>query len=117
MLRRSYETLDVGTASERELDSALSELFARAPELRPRPEVHDYQLTYPPAVRLERDPRFARRPSDEEYVRLAAGDFPAAGYYFHFGFCVYRCRYCFHYELKTKRDEDVMTRYVAALAR
>ncbi|MCZ7685704.1 MAG: radical SAM protein [Sandaracinaceae bacterium] len=117
MLRRSYESLEVSAASERELDGALEELFRREPALRPRPEEHDYQLTYPPAVQLERDPRRRRRPSDEEYVRLARGAFRAAGYYFHFGFCVYRCRYCFHYELKTKRDEELMTRYVAALGR
>lgn len=97
---------------ERELEA----LFRAEPGLRPRPEMHDYQLTYPPAVQLEKKP-YRRCPSDSEYVHHALGDFRAAGYYFHFGFCRYRCRYCFHYELKTQKNEPLMERYVDALDR
>ena len=32
-----------------------------------------------------------------------------------FWFCKYRCRYCFHYELSVKKDEDLMKHYVEAL--
>ncbi len=101
--------------SLREIDDLLETVWSREPSLRPTPEMHDYQLTYPPAVQIERSPR--RTPSDEDFVRLAVGDYEGAGYYFHFGFCRYRCRYCFHYELKATRDEDLMARYVDALAR
>lgn len=94
----------------------LEAVFRAAPELRPRPEMHDYQLTYPPAVALERR-EHARSPGDGELSTLALGDLPAVAYYFHFGYCAYRCSYCFHYEIKTKRDEGAMARYVDALAR
>jgi len=86
------------------------------PSLRPRPDEHDYQLTYPPAVQLERGD-YGHVPTDADWVRHAVGDFTNAGYYFHFGFCRYRCRYCFHYELKTTRGEALMARYVDALDR
>jgi len=107
--------MDVHTATEAELGAALEALFVEEPRLRPSPELHDYQLTYPPAVQVER-PVYQRRPSDDEFLRDAIGGLEGAGYYFHFGFCVYRCRYCFHYELSTKRDEAIMERYVDALA-
>lgn len=109
--------IDLSTATEGELHRTLEALYAREPALRPRPELHDYQLTYPPAIQLERDPRAQRCPNDEELVRDAVGELTGAGLYFHFGFCRYRCRYCFHYELTTKRDEALMARYVDALAR
>ncbi len=105
---------DVGQMSQRELGEALESVFARAPELRPRPEMHDYQLTYPPAVQIQREAH-ARTPPDDEFLRLAVGDFKAAGYYFHFGFCQYRCRYCFHYEIKINKGDDLKARYVDAL--
>ncbi|MEZ4335576.1 MAG: radical SAM protein [Sandaracinaceae bacterium] len=97
------------------LERDLARLFAAEPSLRPTPDMHDYQLTYPPAVELERSGEPC--PSDGEYLRHAVGDFRAAGYYFHFGFCRYRCRYCFHYELTTKQNDALMERYVAALDR
>lgn len=105
---------DPQAATERELAHMLERLWQRAPELRPTPDMHDYQLTYPPAVAIQQ-PRHAVAPSPERLVRHAVGDFEAAGYYFHFGFCQYRCRYCFHYELTTKRDDERKARYVDAL--
>jgi len=100
--------------SERELEHTLEAVFAREPALRPRADMHDYQLTYPPAVQLERSAH-RRCPSDAELIRHAIGEHRAAGYYFHFGFCKYRCRYCFHYELKVNGQEALMARYVDAL--
>lgn len=102
--------------SATELQSALESLYRREPALRPRPEMHDYQLTYPPAIQLERDPAAQRAPSDEQYVAEAVGALRGSGLYFHFGVCQYRCRYCFHYELTTRRDDDLMARYVDALS-
>ncbi|MFO7566279.1 MAG: radical SAM protein [Enhygromyxa sp.] len=101
-------------ATARELRLLLERLWAAEPGLRPSPKMHDYQLTYPPAVQIQ-TPRHRGAPSPEQLRELAVGDFRAAGYYFHFGFCVYRCRYCFHYELTTKRGDDRMARYVDAL--
>lgn len=105
---------DAQTATSRELRKLLERLWAAEPSLRPSPEMHDYQLTYPPAVQIQ-TPRHRGAPTPEQFRELAVGDFRAAGYYFHFGFCVYRCRYCFHYELTTKRNDDRMARYVDAL--
>jgi oxygen-independent coproporphyrinogen-3 oxidase len=119
MMRRfssKQRAFDVHTATAAELAGTLDELWTREPSLRPRPEMHDYQLTYPPAVQLQ-VPAYQRAPGDDEYLAHAIGDFRAAGYYFHFGFCEYRCRYCFHYELTTKRRDERMQRYVDALAR
>nr|AYM52750.1 coproporphyrinogen III oxidase [Archangium disciforme] len=113
---RIDEALDVDTATEAELGARLERLYAREPLLRPRPELHDYQLTYPPAVQMEKRPGYQRAPTDAEYLRDAVGTFTAGGYYFHFGFCQYRCRYCFHYELLTRHSEELMSRYVNALA-
>ncbi|NVJ09938.1 radical SAM protein [Myxococcus sp. AM001] len=113
---RFSEALEVDTATEPELGARLERLWAQEPLLRPRPELHDYQLTYPPAVQLEKRPGYQRAPTDAEYLRDAVGPFSAGGYYFHFGFCQYRCRYCFHYELLTKHTEDLMSRYVNALS-
>ncbi len=107
---------EVQTATPRELLELLERLWAAEPGLRPTPDMHDYQLTYPPAVQIQ-TPRHRGAPTAERFAELAVGDFRAAGYYFHFGFCVYRCRYCFHYELTTKRGDDRMTRYVDALCR
>ncbi len=109
-------SLDVYGATAAELAGAFEELWTREPALRPRPEMHDYQLTYPPAVQIQ-IPAHARAPSDQAFVDHAVGDFKAAGYYFHFGFCEYRCRYCFHYELTTKRRDERMARYVDAMTR
>lgn len=97
------------------LHAELEALYTREPALRPRAELHDYQLTYPPAIALERDPSTQRCPSDREFVGDGVGSFEGGGLYFHFGFCAYRCRYCFHYELKTTREETLMARYVDAL--
>jgi oxygen-independent coproporphyrinogen-3 oxidase len=95
------------------LESDLRAVFAAEPALVPAPDMHDYQLTYPPAVTLER--KGGGAPSDGAFVAEAIGDFRDAGFYFHFGFCRYRCRYCFHYELTTKDNEALMARYVDAL--
>jgi oxygen-independent coproporphyrinogen III oxidase len=105
---------DPQAATPSELRAMLEGLWAAEPSLRPNPDMHDYQLTYPPAVQIQ-TPRHRGAPTSEQFRELAVGEFKAAGYYFHFGFCVYRCRYCFHYELSTKRDEDRMARYVDAL--
>jgi oxygen-independent coproporphyrinogen-3 oxidase len=109
---------DAQTATSRELRKLLERLWVAEPGLRPNPDMHDYQLTYPPAVQIQ-TPRHRGAPTPEQFRELAIGDFRAAGYYFHFGFCVYRCRYCFHYELTTKRNSpgggDRMARYVDAL--
>ncbi len=99
-----------------EIESALQGIWQEEPSLRPRPDLHDYPLTYPPAVQIER-PQHARSIDDGEFERDVIGALPAAGYYFHFGFCVYRCRYCFHYELKIGENDALMDRYVSALVR
>lgn len=115
MQRSPNRTVDVHTAGATDLAQTLEDLWAREPALRPRPDMHDYQLTYPPAVQIQ-VPAHRRAPGDRAFVDHAVGDFRAAGYYFHFGFCEYRCRYCFHYELTTKRRDERMKRYVDALA-
>lgn len=117
MMRPAFprqRSFDVHTATTAELAGALEALWTREPALRPRPDMHDYQLTYPPAVQLQR-PAHQRVPDDAAYLEHAIGDFRAAGYYFHFGFCQYRCRYCFHYELTTNRRDQRMARYVDAM--
>ncbi len=106
---------DLAALTTAELERRLERLFAAEPGLRPLAEEHDYQLTYPPAVAVEK-PRYARAPSDAELRELALGRLEGVAYYVHFGFCAYRCRYCFHYELKTRRDDALMERYVDALA-
>jgi oxygen-independent coproporphyrinogen-3 oxidase len=108
--------LEPQAATVHELAVMLERLWAREPDLRPASTMHDYQLTYPPAVSLQQ-PRHRRPPNPAAFRQLAIGEFRAAGYYFHFGFCQYRCRYCFHYELTTKREDDRMARYVDALLR
>ncbi len=95
------------------VEAVLSDLWRRAPGLRPVPEMNDYPLTYPPAVQLQ-TADYETLPQPEEFTRYAVGDLKGAGLYFHFGFCVYRCRYCFHYELTT-RGKERMGRYVSAL--
>ncbi|MBL0193132.1 MAG: radical SAM protein [Myxococcales bacterium] len=101
--------------STADLERRLERLFDAEPRLRPRAEEHDYQLTYPPAVAVEK-PLYARSPTDPELRELGLGALDGVAFYFHFGFCAYRCRYCFHYELKTRRDDALMARYVDALA-
>jgi oxygen-independent coproporphyrinogen III oxidase len=113
-MRHGDDTFNVHEASEAELGARLERLFKQEPALRPRPDMHDYQLTYPPAVQIER-PAYRACPTDEAYLRSAVGTFTAVGYYFHFGFCRYRCRYCFHYELKISSEEALQARYVDAL--
>lgn len=107
---------ELGAGDLARLTAQLERLYAREPALRPRPEMHDYQLTYPPAVQMEKQAEYRRPPADGEYLRDAVGPFGGAGYYFHFGFCQYRCRYCFHYELLTRHNEELMGRYVDALS-
>lgn len=114
--RSPDRSFDAQAASPAELARVLENLWAAEPALRPRPDMHDYQLTYPPAVQIE-VPAHRRTPGDREFIDHAVGDFRAAGYYFHFGFCEYRCRYCFHYELTTKKRDERMKRYVDAMAR
>ncbi|HEU4405827.1 MAG TPA: radical SAM protein [Polyangiaceae bacterium] len=105
---------DLVAAGPDALARRLEACFAAHPELRPDRQLHDYQLTYPPAVAIEQ-PEHARRPADDEYRARALGGLRDAGLYVHFGFCAYRCRYCFHYELKVRADEGRMGRYVEAL--
>jgi oxygen-independent coproporphyrinogen-3 oxidase len=105
---------DLAAAGPEALARRLEACFAAHPELRPDRQLHDYQLTYPPAVALEQ-PDHARRPDDDEYRARALGGLRDAGLYVHFGFCAYRCRYCFHYELKVRSGEDRMERYVEAV--
>jgi len=112
--RLTPDRYDPQAATARELAAMLEALWSRAPDLQPAAAMHDYQLTYPPAVQIQQ-PAHRRAPSPAEFRRAAIGDFDTAGYYFHFGFCQYRCRYCFHYELTTKRDDERMGRYVDAL--
>ena len=116
MTRTTQLPRDVQSATPRELRRVLERLWEVEPRIRPNPAMHDYQLTYPPAVQIQ-TPAHRGAPTAEQFHEHAVGQFRAAGYYFHFGFCVYRCRYCFHYELTTKRGDDRMRRYVDALAR
>ena len=105
---------DVSTASAAELQARLEEVFAADPTLRPDPRMRDYQLTYPPAVQVEQ-PQHRRTPTTEEYLARLSGPLSWAGYYFHFGFCAYRCRYCFHYEIRIREQEERMAQYVDAM--
>jgi oxygen-independent coproporphyrinogen-3 oxidase len=107
-------TADLVAEGPDALARRLEACFAAHPELRPDRQLHDYQLTYPPAVAIER-PEHARVPGDDEYRARALGGLRDAGVYVHFGFCAYRCRYCFHYELKVRAAEDRMARYVEAV--
>ena len=111
------DVLRLAGSGARGLEERLEEIFAKEPRLRPSQEMHDYQLTYPPAIQVERAAH-ARviPPGDGELSALALGTLSAVAFYFHFGFCAYRCSYCFHYEIKTKRDDGLMGRYVDALA-
>lgn len=96
------------------LSGALDDLFRADGRLRPDSQMHDYQLTYPPAVQIEQ-PEHAHLPTAEDYLRDAVGDLRKAAFYFHFGFCKYRCRYCHHYEIRVTRKEDLKSRYVEAM--
>lgn len=112
MVQRRY--IDVHTLTQDELGEVLEGLWSQEERLRPDPYLHDYQLTYPPAIQIER-PEHKRQPSMDEFNAKGLGQYRSAAYYFHFGFCQYRCRYCFHYELKTGGQEALMERYVSAL--
>jgi oxygen-independent coproporphyrinogen III oxidase len=105
----------LGRMSVTELGSLLERIWKSEPGLRPRSDMHDYQLTYPPAVLLQQA-AFRRQPTNAGFRKAAMGAFKAAAYYFHFGFCQYRCRYCFHYELQVRKEPEQMRRYVDALA-
>lgn len=113
---RKYE-LQLATPADdfATLTAQLEAVFAADPRLRPHPQMHDYQLTYPPAVQVEQ-PAYRRAPADCEFVEHAIGDFAHAAFYFHFGFCQYRCRYCHHYEIRTHTRDDAMARYLKALS-
>lgn len=105
---------DLGTLSPSALGDRLEEVFDAEPRLRPRPDMHDYQLTYPPAVWIEQpEHRVVDVPG--RFYSHGVGELDTVAYYFHFGFCAYRCRYCFHYEIRTKNDEELQRRYVEAL--
>lgn len=114
MIKKRDLDADVNADDLATLAARLDRVFAADPRLRPRPEMHDYQLTYPPAVQVEK-PAHRHTPSDAEYVADAVGELTNAAFYFHFGFCQYRCRYCHHYEIRTNHDADLMARYVDAL--
>ncbi len=111
-MSRAAEQLAAG--GQGALARRLEACFAAHPELRPDRQLHDYQLTYPPAVVVEQ-PANARAPGEDEYRERVLGGVRDAGLYVHFGFCAYRCRYCFHYEIKIRSDEERMNRYVDAL--
>ncbi len=102
------------TASPEALAARLQAIFAAEPALRPDPRMRDYQLTYPSAVQTEQ-PTFRKTPSPAEYLSTLSGPITTAGYYFHFGYCQYRCRYCFHYEIRIREQEERMARYLDAL--
>jgi oxygen-independent coproporphyrinogen III oxidase len=92
----------------------LEALYAAEPRLRPNAQMRDYQVTYPPAIVLEQG-GFEQMPAREEFLAKLVGPMHNVAYYFHFGFCEYRCRYCFHYEIAINKREADMTRYVDAL--
>lgn len=100
--------------SREALSARLQEIYAADPALRPDPKMRDYQLTYPPAVQTEQ-PTYRRTPTPAEYLQKLSGPLNSAGYYFHFGYCAYRCRYCFHYEIRIREQEERMARYIEAL--
>ena len=100
--------------SETELKRQLHRIWEEEPTLIPQPEMHDYPLTYPPAIQIAGE-EYAHQPTQKEIRQYAVGNHKSAAYYFHFGFCQYRCRYCFHYELRVQKDEALMERYVQAL--
>lgn len=101
-------------ASRESLAARLAEIYAADPALRPDPKMRDYQLTYPPAIQTEQ-PTYRKTPSRAEYLQRLSGPITVAGYYFHFGYCAYRCRYCFHYEIRIREKEERMARYIEAL--
>ena len=101
-------------SSREALSARLQEIYAADPGLRPDPKMRDYQLTYPPAVQTEQ-PEYRQTPSPAMYLDRLSGPLNSAGYYFHFGYCAYRCRYCFHYEIRIREQEERMARYVDAL--
>lgn len=104
----------LATASPQALALRLEQIFAVEPALRPDPRMRDYQLTYPSAVQTEQ-PEYRKTPSEAEYLAKLSGPIQIAGYYFHFGYCQYRCRYCFHYEIRIREQEERMARYIEAL--
>lgn len=101
--------------TEKEIAIALAQVFKQDPRLRPDPDKHDYQLTYPPAIQIE-TPDHQGIPSADDYQQYALGNLKSKALYFHFGFCRYRCRYCHHYEIRPgEKKSDLMTRYVKAM--
>ena len=99
------------------LERELHRVWELEPRLKPRPELHDYLLTYPPAIHLSTPPYKKTDLTIDQFQHFAIGDHKAAAYYFHFGFCKYRCRYCFHYELSVQKDEELMKHYVEMLSK
>jgi len=108
----NYSSIDL--ADRPALAEIITQLYQQQPALRPNPAMHDYQLTYPPAIQIEQ-PEFSYTPSDEEFSEHAIGDYKNSAMYFHFGFCQYHCRYCHHYEIKTNRSSDKKHSYVQAM--
>ena len=96
------------------LTEYFEDVFKNNPELRPDPEMHDYQLTYPPAVQIEKNDNLFF-PSEEQYIKKAKGKLKNTALYFHFGFCQYKCRYCHHYEIKTNTKDDAISKYVESM--
>lgn len=106
--------LDTSTLSFSELNETLDNLYLTDPRLRPNSAMHDYQLTYPPAICLENDP-VKQVPSNYDYKKYVLGELKNFALYFHFGFCEYKCRYCHHYEIKTNSKEAKMESYLESM--
>jgi oxygen-independent coproporphyrinogen-3 oxidase len=107
----AMKSIDTSTLSFQELSEILDNLYLSDPRLRPNPSMHDYQLTYPPAVLIESAP-VKHTPTHDQYQKHALGRLRNLALYFHFGFCEYKCRYCHHYEIKTTAKEAQMSAYV-----
>lgn len=106
--------IDTSQLSMSELGDVLEHLYLSDPHLRPNPNLHDYQLTYPPAVLLE-NASVKQAPSEQQYQQYVLGNLKNLALYFHFGFCVYKCRYCHHYEIKTNVKDDKMEVYLESM--
>jgi coproporphyrinogen III oxidase-like Fe-S oxidoreductase len=106
--------IDTSQLTIDELAEALAQVYSADPRLKPNSAMHDYQLTYPPAIQLEK-PEFIHNPSHDEYVEQAIGNYKNVAFYFHFGFCQYHCRYCHHYEIRTARNEELMEWYLDSM--
>lgn len=106
--------VDTNQLSASELSKMLDHVYLSDPRLKPSSKMHDYQLTYPPAVLLEQAPN-KQPPSPEEYQKYVLGDLKNMALYFHFGFCEYKCRYCHHYEIKTNAKDEKMEAYLDSM--